>query len=233
MKRHLKRLKGKETTQRLLVLTPDESCPDVIAKVKDNRVVWASFASLDQAIEELLGDRKEIISEREAFILRQLQIMLIEEKLVPSTDNVVVVPAGRAWKEYNQFRAYVCQPNRFFRPVRYIAFYSSNKIHEYIPQILKIHESVEFKHGDRAFARELRNVVDQMLESNLREEGSNYKVFLLSAPDDPRTERLDAPIENTVKSDAGRRSAFTQYQRYVSLSALERAKTTSELLKGE
>ncbi len=93
LKRHLKRLKGKETTQRLLVLTPDESCPDVIAKVKDNRVVWASFASLDQAIEELLGDRKEIISEREAFILRQLQIMLIKEKLVPSTDNVVVVPA--------------------------------------------------------------------------------------------------------------------------------------------
>jgi hypothetical protein len=44
----------------LLVLTPDQQQPDAIAELKDNRAVWASFSMFDQAIEELLSDKKEV-----------------------------------------------------------------------------------------------------------------------------------------------------------------------------
>jgi len=57
---HLKRLNGREKLERLLVLTPDERRPKPLATVTDGRVAWASFAALDQAINELLADPPNI-----------------------------------------------------------------------------------------------------------------------------------------------------------------------------
>jgi hypothetical protein len=57
LRRHLERFKdSKEITQKLLVLTPDTGQPKQIDKV-DPRIAWASFASLDQAINELFEDK--------------------------------------------------------------------------------------------------------------------------------------------------------------------------------
>jgi uncharacterized membrane-anchored protein YjiN (DUF445 family) len=56
IERHLARLdEATEQTQVLLVLTPDGDRPAVLDKLDDKRLAWASFATLDQAIDELLS----------------------------------------------------------------------------------------------------------------------------------------------------------------------------------
>ena len=60
----------------LLVLTPDDGRPAELAKLNDARVAWTSFSILDQTIDELLEDKYEVVSEREAFLLRALQLKL-------------------------------------------------------------------------------------------------------------------------------------------------------------
>jgi hypothetical protein len=84
----------------LLVLTPDDGRPPELAKLSDARVVWTSFSMLDQAIDELLDDKYEVVSEREAFLLRALQTMLAEEGLLANPNDVVIVAARNAWPEY-------------------------------------------------------------------------------------------------------------------------------------
>jgi hypothetical protein len=138
LQHHLTRLNSsREATRLLLVLTPDQSQPTAFEKVKDQqrRLVWASFAALDQAIDEMLADTSEVISEREAFLLRELQAMLVEEGLIGSESEVVVVAARHAWPEYERCHAYICQTRRAFKPVKRIAFYSQGQIYPRVPLI--------------------------------------------------------------------------------------------------
>ena len=150
LQRHLARLKtSKESTRLLLVLTPDQVQPPAFDNVKDrqNQLVWSSFAALDQAIDELLADSSEVVSEREAFLLRELQTMFLEERLISSASEVLVVAARHAWPEYNRCHAYICQPRRAFKPVQRIGFYSKGLLHPLVPRILETHEKVLIARG--------------------------------------------------------------------------------------
>jgi hypothetical protein len=193
----------------------------------DPRVAWASFAALDQAIEELLKDPSEVISEREAFLLRELQAMLGEEGLVSLANDVVVVPARHAWPEYRQFHAYVCQPKRPFQGVRRMAFYTGGAIQTLVPTILETRDEVPFESGIHEGA--LGALIERMLAAGVREKGQLHKVMLLSPPDDPRTLKLEREIENDLTAGSGRTTAFTQNQRYVAEERLRKARTTSDL----
>jgi hypothetical protein len=52
LKRHLERLdQVNEATKCLLVMTPDETRPPLLDEIGDQRLTWASFASLNQAID--------------------------------------------------------------------------------------------------------------------------------------------------------------------------------------
>ncbi len=226
--RHVQRFEdGSEQIQRLLVLTPDIERPDVIEEMKDCRVGWASFAALDQAIEEVLADKEEVVSEREAFLLRELQGMLEEEELISSSKDTLVIPGKHAWPEYNTFHAYICQPRRSFQQVSHIAFYTGNEIRELVPQILESHEEVEMTYGK--YDGKLGRLVENLLDRKLRTEGKLYKVILLTPPEDSHTVHLEKPIENDLQSASGRITAFTQNQRYVRLDQLKRAQKTSDL----
>ncbi|MCL5279990.1 MAG: hypothetical protein M1376_08805 [Planctomycetes bacterium] len=229
LERHLKRLDhATEDIRTLLVLTPDEVRPTVFDPLQDSRIAWASFAALDQAIDEILDDKYEVVSEREAFLLRELQNMLIAEDLVTNPNDVVVIPARNAWPEYQEYHAYVCQPDRSFQQVSRMAFYAHGRIHPLVPLILESQDHVEFipgKHTDR-----LDELVRRLVRSNKRKEGTAYKVFFLSPPDSPDTLKLDHPIPNDLKSKSGKATAFTQNQRYVSSERLRTAKTTSDLV---
>lgn len=229
LRRHLDRLDAAgEAVQVLLVLTPDSSVPATVTSIDDARLVWTNFEALDQAIEELLADQAEVISEREAFLLRELQGMLAEEKLVGSQKDVLVVPARNAWPEYLEYQAYACQPNRPFQPVWRLSFYESGQIQPLVPTILKVHESVVFEKGRHRGT--LGDLVARLLAGTTRQEGMSYKVLLLSHPKDSKTVRLEGPIMNDLVSESGRTVAFTQSQRYVSLDRLLKAKATSELV---
>ena len=227
--RHLERLKdATEVTKVLLVITPDENRPPVLDTLKDERIAWASFVALDQAIEELLDDKYVVVSEREAFLLRELQNMLMDEGLVASENDVVVVAARRAWPLYHDHRihAYVCQPNRTFQRVDRIGFYSNGQVHPLVPKVLERHDEVEMRRGHEG---PLGTLVNRLLDENLRKEGDRNEVFLLSTPDSPDTLRLPRAVPNDLKTRTGKSTAFTMGQRYVSSGALLAAKTTSDL----
>jgi len=228
LQRHLHRLdQSKEASQYLLVLTPDDARPAGVGQIADPRLIWAPFAALDQAIDELLGDKTEVISEREAFLLRELQTMLWEEKLVGASKDTVVVAARNAWPEYQMYNAYICQPGRTFQPVQYMAFYAAGQIYPVVSRILEVKDDIVFALG--RYSGRMGQLVEHVLTHGQREEGASAKVFLLSSPDDAETFHLANPILNDVRSANGRPSAFTQGQRYVKLADLERAKTTSEM----
>ena len=230
LQRHLERLNAAaETTKMLLVLTPDTVRPNVMASFPPEIVVWSSFAAMDQAIDELLRDRGEVVSEREAFLLRELQVMFEEENLLTAVDEVLVVPALWALDEYLQTAAYVCQPDRSFRDVERIAFYATGEIARFVPKVIDKFDNVEFRRG--AEEGRLGAVVDALIERGARQEGRQYKVILLTPPDDPDTVRLPAPVPNDLTSDSGRSIAFTQSHRYVLLSGLKEAKKTSQLIR--
>jgi hypothetical protein len=227
--RHLKRLdSATEAVRTLLVLTPDGSRPGVLDTFTDDRLAWASFTALDQAIDEMLGDKYEVVSEREAFLLRELQNMLDAEGLLASEFDVVVVAARHAWPEYNQIAAYVCQPERSFKQVSRIAFYSKGQVYPLVPKILEAHERVTMVKGQ--YEGQLGALVDRLIREQRREEGGQFKVVILSAPDSPETIRLPAPIPNDLTSKAGKPTAFTMGQRYVSSEKLLSAKATSHLV---
>jgi hypothetical protein len=230
--RHLQRLDDtNEAVQRLLVLTPDESKPTELVDFSDERLCWTSFAALDQAIDELLDDKTEVTSDREEFLLRELQAMLLQEGLLGFEKDTVIVAARYAWDEYTKHQLYVCQPGRAFQPVQYVGFYKANQILRLVPRILERHDHVRMERG--AYKGELGRAVDRLLDLALRTPGVEYQVFLLSGPDDPQTTRLDEPIENDLLSANGRRTAFAQGQRYVRLDNLRRAKRTSDLASAD
>jgi hypothetical protein len=232
LEQHLKRLDGaKEKFRCLLVLTPDENRPAELANLSHGRLYWTSFAALDQAVDELLTDKTEVISERESFLLRELQAMMLQEGLLGFEKDTVIVAAREAWDEYINHQLYVCQPDRPFQQVQYMGFYKDNHILPLVPRILKRHPRVRMERG--VYPDELGRAVERLLDLNLREPMAEYGVFLLSAKDDPRTTHLDAPIENDLISDSGRRIAFTQRQRYVRLDDLRRAKRTSDLASAD
>lgn len=225
---HAKRLdSATEALRLLLVITPDTVRPSEIDSLNDDRVVWTSFAALDQAIDELLEDKTEVTSEREAFLLRELQAMLEEANLLASDKDVVVVAARNAWPEYNLFHAYVCQPNRPFQQASRIGFYSKGQIYPLVPRIIEAYDDVEMIAGQ--YEGELGALVDMLLRKGLRSEGGHFKVVLLSPPDSSETVRLAEPIINDQMSKTGKPTAFTMGQRYVSLQRLMAAKKTSDL----
>jgi len=177
----------------------------------------------------MITNKYEVISEREAFLLRELRNMLMDENLISSVNDVVVVPARNAWPEYQQYHAYVCQADRSFQQVSRIAFYAHGQIHPLIPLILESHDHVDFvpdKHNGR-----LGKIVTILLKDGQRKRDIAYKVIILSAPDSPDTLNLGRTIPNDLKSDSGKTTAFVQNQQYLSSERLKNAKTTSELVE--
>jgi hypothetical protein len=224
LKRHLDRLRN-EPQGRVLVLTPDHSEPAVIQEINDKRLAWASFADLSAAINDLLTKEKEVVSEREEFLLRELQKMLEADKLLHPAKEVVVVAARIAWPEYQKLHAYIHAADRTMQPVKYLAFYSQGQIQATVPAILRVEERVTLQRG--LYDGSLGELVQRILDEGeaRRPEGNVQKIFILSAPDDlQHTIKLDKPIRNDLST------AFVQGQRYVSLDALRRAKSTSDLV---
>lgn len=230
IERHLERLNQTESSEKfklLLVLTPDDVRPAILKQLNDDRFAWASFATLDQAIDVMLEDKYEVVSEREEFLLRELQNMLEEENLLANAYDVAVVAARRAWPMYNELNAYVCQSKRSFQQVTRLGFYSEGVIYPLVPKIVATFDEVVIRRD--AYDGELGRLVNKLLERNAWPEDSVCKVLLLSAPDSPDTIALASPIINDKLSKSGKPTAFTMGQRYVSSEALKSAKTTSDL----
>ncbi len=154
-------------------------------------------------------------------------------------DRVIVVAARSALDEYLSCSAYICLPKRPFRHGVRMAFYTNNKVYRKVPKIIgrpieaisaqEIETRTDLSDVERDRLRTLLKNVDSQ-----RRKGWNtqqYKIFFLTSHDSPETLTLPHDIENDQTSENGKRTAFTQGQRYVSLSRLEKGpEKTSELI---
>ncbi|MGW7536525.1 hypothetical protein [Amycolatopsis sp. NPDC054798] len=148
-----------------------------------------------------------------------------------TAEDTVVVPAKHAWPLYADVRAYVCQSGRAFRPVQRVAFYSDREIKQDVPAVVHRRDDVEWtpesasrlRASDDRFDRKIAAVIEASAGTWRH---GRYQVFLLTKPGDQAHRQLSAPLPH---SGSGRGSAFVQKQRYVSLHALETARSTADL----
>lgn len=237
---HATRLVG-DPDATLFVLTPDTVQPawfDVLDGVDESvrrQVVWFSFASLADAVNEVLVDPTRLISEQTRFLLSEL-VMLYEADGLLTTDDTVIVAARSAWPEYLEHAAYVCQPGRTFRSgLTHFGFYAQSQIMPSIPRIERYDDTVEFtlENVERMRAvgdDRLADVVEELLRAGRREAGESYGVMLLSPADDPSTATLAAPIKNDTTASTGRGWAWTMSQRYTQLARLTSGVTVTSQL---
>jgi hypothetical protein len=119
-----------------------------------------------------------------------------------------------------------------------MAFYTDNKIYRLIPRILGKIEAISRDEIETrtnlsvSYRAELRELVKRMTSARNEEWRRNQlKVVFLTRPDSPDTLILPNDIQNNLTTGEGKRTAFTQRQRYVSLARLKRGpKFTSELV---
>jgi hypothetical protein len=243
LENHLEQLTEEPANnQRLIVLTPDAERPGALGEIDDDRIEWASFDDLSSAIESVLdhgtghtGDENTIPTEREAFLLRELNRFLYAEALLSGTeDRVLVVPAKRAWPEYKQTGLYFCQSERYFRPADHIAFHADGEIKPLIPRILDSEDNVRLtKEGiDEIENDRFRKRVDESFAAfpDLNPDRLDRELKVLLLKREPDLE-LDRPVINDkTASDSDRKVAFVRNQRYASLSDLCKSpEYTSEL----
>jgi hypothetical protein len=237
---HSHQLEG-DPHARLFVLTPDPVTPSWFERldgVKDavrEQVLWLSFKDLADAISGVTADPTRLIGEQTRFLLTEL-VALFEADGLLTNDDVVIVAAKSAWQEYLDYSAYVCQPDRAFREgISHFGFYYRGSIQSKIAKIRAYHPAVTFTRTEAARLRdagehELADLIDQLLTDGARVEGDAHGVMLLSAPDNGDTTRLQAPIVNDTKTEAGRPWAWTLSQRYTRLDRLRSGVTrTSQL----
>ncbi len=158
-------------------------------------------------------------------------------------DDVLVVPAAQhARNDYYRYSAYICQPNRAFKPVPRLAFDSDGQILRHIPKIKGMVEWVSL--SDKGFQDIRRARLDtamiveaEKLLTEILHEGETWagrrkecKFVLLSRPNDPETVVLHREITNDKRSSSGKNTAFTQGQRYVSFTKLEKHPVATSLL---
>jgi len=246
--------------KKLIVLTPHYERPEKINNLPADLVVWANFNAFYNAIAEILTMDEawltssfSLVSEQDRFLLKELVQMFLAEGLLNSgpSNSVLIVPARHAIDDYLKYSVYLCQPNRSFQRVEYLGFYHGGSIDRKIAKILlpPIEEITLTKQGiedvqkketmDELTVNRLNNLV-AYLEKEKEEDndktkryGNCMKVFFLSSasPEDRDTIHLTQDIKNDLRNSNNRPYAFTQGQRYVPLSALQKnPRTTTELL---
>jgi len=243
LKKHLTALDKEAPVvyQRLIVLTPDPVQPPVIASIDDSRLVWASFDDLVSIIQESLRRDEDVFdldrrfpTEQESVMLREIVRFLDASRLLSGAENrVLVVPARVALGEYHQYSAYICQPNRSFRPSARMAFYVDKRVNRCIPRVvgqpidavLLNPDAIKDLEGvDEATRSRLRKLTAALEKGGGDRFNVQQKVIFLTSPDDPSTHYLAQDVEHHSSS------AFVQGQRYVTWAALQRnPKATAEL----
>ena len=219
------------------MLTPDDQAPSDL----EERVTWSNFRTLEAAIENILGDENEPSSEKESFLLRELILMLRQDRLLDSPEpRVVILGARFAWPMYKRLSVYRCstsKPMQALRDSDHLAFYMGGKIQPLLPRIKSVVESLDMTQPEQfesledsqiRLAKELRERIDYQTQGH--EFGQAYKVMFLSGPADDETVKLAKPIVNDKKDKNGKPTPFTFGQpRYVTLESMEEASMTSEL----
>ncbi|MCF6273562.1 MAG: hypothetical protein L3J37_10305 [Rhodobacteraceae bacterium] len=239
LRKHLEFAKNRKSL--LVYLTPDIRKPK---ELTDAEVVWKSFQDVYDLIGELIEDTSLILSERDQFLLKNLQDFFSDSGLLPKPDQVLVIAARIAWPAYCKHGVYICQSGRSFRDVDWLGFYSDGVIQSKVAKVEYRNPLFSFSDSDTVSAQlleensterfgvgpeDLQRKLQGWFDGNQWAIGKTVQLFSLSGVDSAETETLDGPIKNNLKGRGGKGTAYTQSQRYVPLAMLKSSKLTSEL----
>lgn len=147
--------------------------------------------------------------------------------------DTVVVAATFAFGDFERTGAYVCQPNRSFRPgSTYLGFYAKRRIEPVFPRILDRRLNVPFTWAQADQLEAIDDPDDKKVATIIREslaepelfrrqEGQSYQVVLLD-------KATGFVLPKAIDHPTG--SAWLRGQRYTSSAALKRAPATTEEL---
>lgn len=249
-KDQLERHRNNSKEAKLIVLTPDESCPDCITELaretSGSKIIWCNF----DILYEILHTVKEEVTmiPNEIFLLSELQAFFREEGLLNINLNdeqktAVIVPAREAWSFYKEYGIYRCQENRYFMPTKYMGFYAEQSIQPLFPEIIGSVESLILNDdaaldqaGVKTCMGKREEVIERLREfkkiypEDVKENYESYKYIVLAKEEDTsRVVSIKAPIINDKKAYSGRNFAFVMKQTYVLIEELQKATKTSEL----
>ncbi len=206
----------------LLYLTPDVDRPQALA---DRSIAWANWVQVRDLLDEY-RQRQEI---EQADVLNFLvdqfdrfasNLGVLEpwggsqgSDSPDAQERVLVVPARDARAVARQFRVYVCQNRRAFKPSRWLAFYAFGQIDT---------------------LAELEGAPEDDVVMTMREELAE---LVKTQPDPESPRRLIrlknvediGPIRNDLQSKTGKTAAWVQGQRYTTIDRVRKAHVTSEL----
>lgn len=149
-----------------------------------------------------------------------------------SASDTVIIPAREAWDFYGSSYAYICQAGRYFRDVKYMAFYAGREVKPSIAQVKGRYDNVVWnsREANRLLAskdredRKLGEVMAKGIAAGWTH--GKYQVFLLSRPEDSSHIHLENPLINPRR---GKESAFVRKQKYTSIHHLRHANDVWDL----
>ncbi|WP_139061619.1 hypothetical protein [Sulfobacillus thermosulfidooxidans] len=218
---HIQLLNNTATSlQRLIVLTPDATEPAALVKYHHHGVVWSNFNTLYDVLVGLLDPQESPLrlTSTERYLLVEFTEFLEEAGLIHHSEPmVVIVPARVAWKDYHDYHAYICQPNRTFREASHMGFYLNKTIKNQIPKILNHLSNVELTPSPNSSAS-LNTLINAMQNQNDSRLGERHDIYFLSSPNDQDT--------LTLASDVVHHGKPFQNQRYFSLRSFRKPDLT-------
>lgn len=203
-------------TDFLLYLTPDDQKPVVL-----NDDYWANWEKIINTFNEYLqtsqSDSKELLE----FLIGHFDTLLDNLNLLGSewdlnNENVIILAGAWAEGVALNYKYYICQNKRSFKPGRYLAFYINNQI-RHVFEIIKAPEDDVNLQGRPEFE-------DYIAHAEPSYSCDFRKVFTLG-------EAIKiAPILNDSIDKNGKPCPYTYGQpRYTTFSVLQNATRTSQL----
>lgn len=218
LERH-KNLIDNKNNNFLLYITPDDSKPEVLEKAQTP--YWVNWAKIRDIFNEYLqtfqSENKQILEFLVGHFIRLMEnLNLLGYKWDLNNDNVIIVPGSWAESIALNYKFYICQNKRSFKPARYIAFYNNNQI-RYVFEIVKAPED-----DVNLFSRP--EFKDYLEKAERNYSGELRKVFTLKFVQEV------GPIINDTIDKNGNPCPYTYGQpRYTNIGTLKTATRTSQL----
>ncbi|MBR5434353.1 MAG: hypothetical protein IK117_07945 [Bacteroidales bacterium] len=211
-----KKLSNTAANQYLIYLTPDENKPDILEK---ETIEWMNWNTVINRLQGIVADGQSDVLLKyfiDQFVLLVEHTVYEKAYAIPKEQSVIIVGGRFGEKVALNYNFYACQPNRTFRPSKYIAFYHQNRI-KYLFEIVCQKESVDIQ-KESWVDKSYFDKIEPNYQSCLR------KFFQLSL-----VKTFSPEIKNDKTDKNGNPTAYVQGQTYTSYNNIMNARTTSDL----
>lgn len=132
------------------------------------------------------------------------------ETIPQSAEDTMIVASPVSWRTYQRTAAFLCEPGRVFRPVRFVAYSVDGELQREVPRIIAVRDDVPFD------AAEQRRLMWSATELDLRLAdviatarrlglaSSRHQVYLLTAPGQAGHVTLPAEVARRASRRRGR-----------------------------